>query len=892
MRRGLAFLVFLGLVGFASASIIVHNSSFKDVYFPQEAISGEVNLTITGENFISYVTSNNGGSISLGDFLGDNGADYSCDPFDCSNDYESESGSTDKNFSIGNNKTAYVGFVLEGSDVELTGINFNMSSDFQESVSRPISIKFFEDSEWNFNAFSDSFGIRSFGCYDGTIPTQGPLIGASTYCEVISLLETGSVFAGARVDSADTVDLKMVLYSSEGGSSLGECEFTPATEEGCRIDADEGDAFLSGKYHVCVEANNPTNYHIYEDKSGTSCGFVYSKGPDNSTKDYAIFASSAKYAKNTSFKSAEFEFDELATSADNLLERRYNRDCTNKCVLPIAITGIPQNFRIYNVTLNYIKDGEDYVDKKVYPLEILPATVDFSGVLDLGLTGFNASKTGKYILSIGDKKILEKSIEILPTPIIKSLSPTSPPAGVPVIFFVLTDKNNKTNVSLTYLWNFGDGLNQETTTPYVIHSYSEIKNYSLIVEVTAGGNLTSKKGFIIGTVSPKSVINSSLLARQNAIGDLISEINTYPAWYQEKIKKMVNLSYYQSELERLVRARDNANYDADYLKIAIELYSMDVPISVYISEHIETPLINEGSDIDPSVIANFAGGGNEEDFDAYRNAILKWQTENVEANIRSDVISLARFSGVTEPLMRVYSVSFTSYSDESESYVVINKLLSDTYFKEDPGARKINSSSIVVLNGVGKKSFEFYYFDNTEEISFFVSPKLTRLVLEENIDMTCNQNKICEKENGETANNCRSDCKPTRRMILYIIFVIFFGVGLYSLVQLWYKRRYEGYLFENRRDLYNLTMYIINARARGLGDSAISHDLKKQGWASERIDYAIKKSRGKSVGLPEIIPFSKFKAYMRARRVRKDIITRSKQQIGRNINKSTFQRRI
>jgi hypothetical protein len=889
MRRGLIFLVLVCLVGFVSASVTVHNSSFKTVYFPYEGISGSINLTINGENFISYITSNNGGSVSLEDFLVDNGADYSCDPFDCSNDYDISGGSKDELFSKGNGEIIYAGFVLEGSDVEVTKLNFSMLSDFQESTSRPITMKFFEDIEWKFNEFSDSFGARSFGCYDNASRALGPLIRTSAYCEVISLSETGSVFAGALVDSADTADLMIALYSTEGGSSLGECEFTPATEEGCRIDAEEGDAFPTGEYHVCVEAADPTNYHIYDDTSGDSCGFVYATGPNNSTKDYAIFASGAKYANYTHFSSKMFDFEELTLAADNLLATRYNRNCTNKCVLPIEINGISQDFRIYNVTLDYIREGEDKVEYNVYPLEIIPAKVDFSGVLDLGLTGFNVSKSGKYTLSIGENKVLDKNIEILPAPIIKSLSPVNPPAGVPVIFFVLTDQRNK---SLTYKWSFGEGVNQETTTPYVIHTYTEIKNYSMIVEASAGGNLTSKKGFIVGTTSPKDSINSSIQMRKNSINDLISEINTYPSWYQERMKKLVNLSYYQTELTRIEKARDNANYDADYLKVAIELYALDVPISVYVSDYMETPLLNENININPSIIADFAGGGDEEDFEAYKSAILKWQTENIESNIRSDVLSVVYFSGLTETLMRVYSVSVTSHSEDPETYIVINKPLSDTYFKEDPGARKINSSSIVVLEGIGKKSFEFYYFDNTDETSFFVSPKLTRLVLEENVDMTCNQNKVCEKENGENTENCRTDCKPTGRMVIYIILVILFGVGLYSLVQLWYKRRYESYLFENRRDLYNLTMYVINARARGFEDNKISHDLKKQGWASERVEYAIKKSRGQSMGLPEIIPFSKIKAYIRANRARNAIVTASKQQMGRNINKSSFQRRV
>ena len=55
-----------------------------------------------------------------------------------------------------------------------------------------------------------------------------------------------------------------------------------------------------------------------------------------------------------------------------------------------------------------------------------------------------------------------------------------------------------------------------------------------------------------------------------------------------------------------------------------------------------------------------------------------------------------------------------------------------------------------------------------------------------------------------------------------------------------------------------------------------------------RVNYVIKKSRGKRVGMPEIIPIGRIAAWVRNRRARRSI-TGAQQQIGRNINKSGFQ---
>jgi hypothetical protein len=96
--------------------------------------------------------------------------------------------------------------------------------------------------------------------------------------------------------------------------------------------------------------------------------------------------------------------------------------------------------------------------------------------------------------------------------------------------------------------------------------------------------------------------------------------------------------------------------------------------------------------------------------------------------------------------------------------------------------------------------------------------------------------------------------------------------------------------------MYNLLMYVTNARARGMGDDRIAAELRKQGWSSERVAYIIKKSRGQRTGLYEIIPFGKVSAFFRNRKAAKveaaKVATGAQQQRGRNINKSGFQRRF
>jgi hypothetical protein len=168
----------------------------------------------------------------------------------------------------------------------------------------------------------------------------------------------------------------------------------------------------------------------------------------------------------------------------------------------------------------------------------------------------------------------------------------------------------------------------------------------------------------------------------------------------------------------------------------------------------------------------------------------------------------------------------------------------------------------------------------------FISPKLNTLALEADIS-PCNFNNVCEKDLGENSGNCRNDCKPVGKFIFYIILVFIFGVILYTAMQMWYKARYESYLFKDRKQLFNLVMFITNARARGMDDEKIKEMPKKQKWTNEKIIYALKKSRGERTGLYEIVPVERLFAYFRELKVKSNIATGNMGQNMGNINKSS-----
>ena len=76
-------------------------------------------------------------------------------------------------------------------------------------------------------------------------------------------------------------------------------------------------------------------------------------------------------------------------------------------------------------------------------------------------------------------------------------------------------------------------------------------------------------------------------------------------------------------------------------------------------------------------------------------------------------------------------------------------------------------------------------------------------------------------------------------------------------MQEWYRRKYEGHLFNNRNDLYNLISYIQSATKSGVSDDEMANKLRRIGWSSEQVNYVVRKYSGRKTGMVEILPLGK-----------------------------------
>lgn len=857
------WLIVLFLIGFVSASVDVDVYDVRSNYTLFDNIDGSVNLSFSGESYDEGIILSNGSEVELSDFLVDNGAEFECFPADCSMSYEASSGLTDKSISITASGKKYIGFFLKGKNVVLDSMSFKVASDFGREIRQPLVIKFFEDWTWGFDKFSDEFLSKNWGCFDAANKKPGPLIGNSFYCEMVSIGNSDVLRVGADVTGIGD-KLNMTVYPDSGFGASWKCSFDPNTEEGCDISSDEGEIFSKGDYQVCVGAEVLTGYNIYEDDSGESCGFAYADGPASSVKDYGIFAQGVKYADAGEIDAFDFSEDDV-DAANLIISERYGGNCSDGCVLPLEVSGVAQNFRIYDVNLVYTDSSEWQSDNLAYELDKTAAKVDFNGTLDLGLLDFIVSKGGEYFAMLSGEDLFRVSVELLPSPLVSSVFPLDPPAGVPVTFYANIDFGG--NESLTYDWDFGDNESARSVVPYIVHSYNNLDNYTLTLTVGAGGNLSSEKSFDIKVISPESAVDIGLASRKASLRRVRDSIEAFPVWYGKEILDVLEIARFEDELKRLETEKNNSFDVEDFRDVAQKLYAIDIPVVVGVNSFESPFLVSELSDVDIEPVSVISGAISGATNDEYMKPILTWQNNNVDVLMKSKDIFVSYLSGEDRDVLSVYDFDVTSRSNE-ESYFVINRPFGELYFNGNTGARKAGDATVISLDAGGTKSFEFYYKDNSRG-SFFVSPRLSSIITEGKIDTDCNFNDVCE--DGEDYNNCRSDCKPVGKTVFFLIMTVLFFLVAYSGLQIWYKRHYENYLFKDRSQLYNMLMYISNARARDVGDLRIRAELLAKGWMSERVNYVMKKSLGKSVGMIEIIPISKVSAILRDWKARRAV---------------------
>jgi len=869
-KRGLCFAVFLIAIfmfSYSSAEEIrAFNNTLKKTYSASEIISGTINLSLKDVNAYSNVSSNQGQSILLKDFLDENDARYNCTSSGCGRSYSIQGGGdTEKTLNIGVGVKGVFGFYVQGDYVTIDSFNFNLASNFGSSSALPLMIEFFDGSSWKFDYPSlEPTRQTLMGCYNGNSTTKVQMIN-TRFCNKISdIPETRALRIGADIAGSDGKKLDMLVYSLNG-VKITNCSITPEDDNACWV-YPNGQAIsnrvFEGDYYVCVMTNQTTNYNISKETAGEKCGWANSSLsgfslPSSFSADYSIFAKVPKFASAESldFNSSKLNMTEKAKS---YLRTNYNNHCSNGCVFPFIVYGINQSLIVKDIVIEYRAD-EGGVSREVFDISPAVSLLNFSGVLDLSKTGFDVGAKGSknFIIEIEDTQILRVAINVSSALVINSVSPEVVPAGIPSSFVASVSGGN---ISL-YKWDFGDSTAAvQTSSNIASHTYTREGVYTLVLEASGTGGIKSSKSFTIIAGNPKDSFDSFFAKKESMLNKTTRELNNVTGWYKNALIQKSRIDYYRDELARIKTARTGMGESDNYLNITIRLNNLDVPSSVYLSESSSYPFYIDVSDIAPEAVKLFSGENGSVN-DAMKDAIWQWQYQKINVTISMKKYSISRESSSQE-LLSVYKFDINSAAD-SEGYLIVKS--DNVTFNAD--TKRVSGDYSSVSVPTGRKIVEFSVSDSEGTI-IFMSPKLSVLGGEFNVE-ECNFNKICEEDLDEDYKNCRSDCKPYGMMIFWMSMALLFVLILYTIIQEWYKARYETHLFKDRRHLFNVLMFIANARARGMQDSEIRDALKSKSWTGEQISYAIKKSRGQRTGMFEIIPIEKIFAHSRKKEAEK-----------------------
>jgi len=421
------------------------------------------------------------------------------------------------------------------------------------------------------------------------------------------------------------------------------------------------------------------------------------------------------------------------------------------------------------------------------------------------------------------------------------------------------------NGKAKYEWNFGDGSPLVVTNvSYTRHVYSNISSYNVTIRFGEGSYLASNN-FAITTINPKEKLNQTMVDKRVKLNHANTDVLSLPSWYQSTVLKTLDLDYYQSELNRLEAAKVVAYTDQEFLEIANSLYNLAVPWAVTISERKTGPLLGEYTSFDPAIVQEIFPGSVEPDLSLYKPSIFNWQIKNIQSAVTESKLKMIDENDQFKDIISVYEVEVTSLSSD-ESYFIIQKDFSEVNFNSASSSpsKKVGSNTYVVVPSEGKVSFSFF-LNGSQAPIMFVSPKLSLLSTSQIVDV-CNFNARCEKGLGENSKNCNTDCASVGWTWFWLILFLIAAVIVYTFLQIWYKRKYEQYLFKDRVEMHNLLAFIDNARMNKLSNQQIRDILTQKGWEKDQVEYALLRSEGKNPGMFEIIPVDKIASIIEKRR--------------------------
>lgn len=848
----LGILILLG-ISLVSAGISVGNYTLEKNYGPGDFVQGKLNVSFSNVLLNSFFTGFNK-TTSLQNLLNVSSFSYSCVPSDCSFNYAPSSSFSSKTFSLGTGQTKLIGVKLNGDVNSIQTINFTLNSGVGSSCSNQLEIDLGVDGKidgGNSKMMPSVCSItKSYGCLNLSSSFNEFNIGYEPYCQRVRLSESPGFRIGVWIKKVSgNQEIIMTIYSLSGEDTGANCQIPNSSitsvggEVSCNVE------YLvkeTGDYYVCVHSESGSS-KIRGYSGGERCGF-YGSPVQPELGSYHIFAEGLRFDSVGELKVPDKNSDFISQAESYLIKNYgFSMNCPSEgCIYPILIkSSLAQSIRIENLMLEYNTASGLISDNPglFYELSQSPAKIN-SGYVEVDLENLGITvpeNYGNYTLNLklGEENILSEVIVVGNVPRIKSIDPMNVISGIPTEFIV--EVENENNISLKgYEWYFGDNSSTTSLNNKITHTYNGTNIYQLKVVVEDANNRKFSKTFNIIVGSAKEAIAKNLEEKLALIGKLKTEVAKFPKFEQESIKKILDVDKLNEDLKSIQKKYTGAGDDEDeYTQLIQELIGIKVPRSLGVSSEAKNFIYYpEVSEINLDYITDITGEEIKSSGD-YKEAVVAWGQRNYEMKINFKEIS-ANYeydSGVITNIIELNLKEKTGVV--GKRYLIIS--LEDIYFKDNYLQQKKEGYNYIEL----KDAESSISFSTSEEMSItnlpvFISPKISELSVVSVVD---------EEE--------KEGLGKWFIFILIIIFILILFLIVYVIVQEWYKRKYEDYLFKNKRNLANLLGYISASEKKGLEREAIEKNLRKNGWNSEQIRYAMRKQSGKNTGLLFEVPVGK-----------------------------------
>jgi PKD repeat protein len=857
-KRGIIVLAFLIVFSSFTSAISIGNlsHSIEKIYPPNGNIRGWINISFSNKNSNSLFQDSFDNSIRLMNLLDSSGKvlgrDYTCVPTTCINDYSPTNEETRKSFFLTGSQEKIIGFKINGKGVLVDLIEFTLNSDAQESNTNQIKIDFLNNDnfeEGNYKKSSQD-GNKMESCFNsGKILKQVDLGGISPnkkHCQRIKLSEAPAYKVGAWIKTQDIPkNVTFVLYDKELISEKGSCKISLeeyySSEVSCEINYP---VLKREDYFICIYAEGvgkTPKIRGYEDEEG--CGF-YSVGKGTENAAYEIFAISKKFGSvgNIIINDSKVSVHDYLTGKYGVSES--GADCSSGCIIPVRIKSFTgQSIELKNLSVEYSTTiGSGLESKSFYDLVEIPPKVTSKDFLQISLNNANFSvpfsfgnKT--YEFSFDEEEIFSEKIFIENVPKINHLFPLTTFSAFPTNFHAIVEASYVNGTIVEYFWEFGDNKTKTTNENKVEHTYNSTGEYSLKLTIRDSKQKTSYRIFSINVLSAQEAINFSLEKKLSELENLKKTIEKFSEFERTNLNSIFEPEEKNRELKRIQTSfLQGGKSESEYNQLLKDLLEIKIPESLIISDKIEELLFYpEKNLINLDALKSFGGGNYETDKrDLFLDTIILWNIEKIETKISSKNFVAFYENEESISVLKILELKINENEKISLRPYLIIKQFDNLRFQQNYG--EVTKEEFV---GIQLESFpKEIIFATTENINLlepnlFISPVLERL---EVVAV-----KIVPEE-------------PPRWIFLILIFMFLFFIFLtiYIILQEWYKRRYETYLFKDRNNLFNLVIYIETSKKKNLSEKEIYKALKKAGWNSEQIDYALKKHSGKRTGMFEI----------------------------------------